>query len=385
MSYHDIPSSARRSTTNGQGQTAPAGYHYMPDGTLMSDIEHARLYGATSESQVAKSTQHDKKYYNPYERDPVNVETQIGVANKVIKSFNLDLSDLPAESETRNFTITGNKDAEFILEIKNEDNYYYNFTTNLFQVAQSRLEETILNFNYRGSIVFPTVTDDDQYDIYLYAKPGTIHAPYTEARFADESLDLNNSKGSNSLMMQKVIYQYTDLTLTISPNSPNSVTDLIKSSSLVNDTIVIPRLKEKGKIPFRLSCEVNTATKAYQIKRQPTHQDMFSLFSLTVDATPEDLPGEDIYPTARHAFTGDDVNGAITSGDRVRMDNTDLSEVIAVGDKITSPVTSGTLNSEDELTVVTLDEDVATIMAVGDAVTGEGCPECDANPGFDAC
>ena len=37
MSYHNIPSSARQSMRNAQGQAAPAGYHYMPDGSLMSD------------------------------------------------------------------------------------------------------------------------------------------------------------------------------------------------------------------------------------------------------------------------------------------------------------------------------------------------------------
>ena len=46
MSYHNIPSSAIQSATNAQGQTAPAGYHYMPDGSLMSDAEHTALYGA---------------------------------------------------------------------------------------------------------------------------------------------------------------------------------------------------------------------------------------------------------------------------------------------------------------------------------------------------
>ena len=42
---HDSPSSApEQSTTNAQGQIAPLGFHYMPDGTLMSDAEHQRLY-----------------------------------------------------------------------------------------------------------------------------------------------------------------------------------------------------------------------------------------------------------------------------------------------------------------------------------------------------
>ena len=42
MSYHNIPLQSR---TNAQGEAAPSGFHYMPDGTLMSDIEHGNLYG----------------------------------------------------------------------------------------------------------------------------------------------------------------------------------------------------------------------------------------------------------------------------------------------------------------------------------------------------
>jgi len=44
MSYHNT-SSTTQSTTNTQGQKAPAGYHYMPDGSLMLDAEHTKLYG----------------------------------------------------------------------------------------------------------------------------------------------------------------------------------------------------------------------------------------------------------------------------------------------------------------------------------------------------
>ena len=76
MSYHNIVStsttstSTMRSATNAQGQTAPAGYHYMPDGSLMLDTEHAMLYGS-----------------------------------KVIKGFALDTSDIKATGEKRRFTI----------------------------------------------------------------------------------------------------------------------------------------------------------------------------------------------------------------------------------------------------------------------------------------
>ena len=145
MSYHNTssggtPSSARRSMVNAQGQRAPIGFHYMPDGTLMSDIEHAKLYGA-----------------------------------KIINDLDLDLSSLPATQTVREFTVTGSDEASFILEIKNEDNYYYNFVTRLFQVAQTRLEGAITQGTYKGSITFPAITDDDQYDIYFFATPGTKH------------------------------------------------------------------------------------------------------------------------------------------------------------------------------------------------------------------
>ena len=193
---------------------------------------------------------------------------------KIINSFDLDLSNLPADGETRNFTITGDNDAEFILKIKNAGGNYYNFSTGLFQSTETDLKTSITSGSYTGSIVFPstkttdqvngdfsggatkiimngvvasnmavgdrvtgnavlnaavvtvaaldpdgdntrefslssstaidddtilTFASEDQYDISLSALPGTEHAPYEEARFADGSLDINSSIGSNSL------------------------------------------------------------------------------------------------------------------------------------------------------------------------------------------
>jgi hypothetical protein len=91
-------------TTNAQGQAAPSGYHYMPDGTLMR-----------------------------------NADMQI----KNISGFVLDTSDIKEAGEARSFVIAGDNGAEFTLEIKNEDGYYYNFVTNTFQAAQAKLDETI--------------------------------------------------------------------------------------------------------------------------------------------------------------------------------------------------------------------------------------------------
>ena len=131
------------------------------------------------------------------------------MASKIIKSFNLDLSDIPAAGESRAFSITGDQGAELKLDIRdNTTGYYYNFVTNLFQAAKASLETTLSESRFESIVNFPAVTGgDDQYDVYLYALPGTKHVDYAEVRFPDGTLDLNGSTGSNSLMMQKVIYQ----------------------------------------------------------------------------------------------------------------------------------------------------------------------------------
>jgi hypothetical protein len=288
---------------------------------------------------------------------------------KVINQFELDLSDLPATSERREFLILGDSGAEFKLEIKdNTTGYYYNFVTNVFQVASSSLEGEIFSYSYKGTIRFPAVTGgSDQYDVYLYAKPGTEHATYNEVRFKDGSLDINSSTGSSSLLIQKVIYQYAALTLTLAGYSPNSTV----AGTLGTDTISINRGRTLAKKAFSFTTTAG-ATAAYRLLKQPVASDVLSFVEPVIGAAPISIQGENAYPIATAAFTGDDINGAITSGAVVRMDNTDLSAVIKVGDKITSPVTTDTVNGDFSggATAITMDSAVATKMAVGDQVTG---------------
>jgi len=403
MSYHYISNAPATSTTNVQGQTAPPGYHYMPDGTLMSNAEHQRLYGV-----------------------------------KTIKSFDLDLSDLSAKGETRKFNIIGDDDAEFILEIKDSaTGYYYNFTTETFQANQTRLEKSISNGNYKGSIVFPnTITTDvvngavsagvkvvmdnvvatkmvvgdrvtgndalnaalvtvaalnpdgdntsefslssavaiaddevlsfsgdDQYDIFLYALPGTRHDSYNEVRFGDGSIDKNSSTGSNSLMMQKVIYQYADTLLTMSMYSIGSAITL----SNTNSTINFSRGKSKGKIPFELST-TSASGESFKILRQPTPYDILSYLEVTVGSAPEDLPGENIYPTVNNTDTVDGEFQA-AGGKKFVMDS-NVATKMAVGDKITGATSTDTVDGAVTSGVkVVMDNNVVGKMAVGDQIT----------------
>tara|TARA_R110002020_G_scaffold117286_1_gene268035 strand:+ start:10977 stop:12779 length:1803 start_codon:yes stop_codon:yes gene_type:complete len=287
--------------------------------------------------------------------------------DKIIKEFIIDLNDLPFRTTKRTFTIVGDINSEFILEIKNEDSHYYNFTNNSFQVAKTRLEDILIGKSYSGTITFPAITDDDQYDIYLYAKPGTKHADYVEARFPDGTLDINSSTGSNSLMMQKVIYQYTALTLTL---AGFSLTGGV-AGTFGTQTISVDRGGTLSKTAFSFTTTAG-ATAAYRILKQPSYDEMLSFLEPTIGSAPDDIYTENIYPTATTAFTGDDVNGAVTSGSVVRMDGS-AGTNLTVGDKITTATTTGTVDGAiADGTVVTLDQTCSTIMAVGDQVTGSG-------------
>ena len=171
--------------------------------------------------------------------------------------------------------------------------------------------------------------------------------------------------------MEKVIYQYAATTLTISPFSPNATI----AGTLGSDTVT-NLYRNKAKASESFSITVTAASdKSYKIVRQPVADDIVSFVSPTVGAvgTLVTLPGENIYPTARVAFTGDDINGAVTSGSVVRMDAVDLSAVIAVGDKITTAVTTDTVDGAvSSSNRIVMDNNVATKMAVGDQVTGAG-------------
>ena len=317
MSYHNMSSGYIPLTTNAQGQAAPSGYHYMPDGKLMR-----------------------------------NADMQI----KNISGFVLDTSDIEEAGEVRSLVIEGDNGAEFILEIKNGDNYYYNFVTNTFQVAQAKLDKTMTGSNYTAQVNFPSVEDEDQYDVFLYAKPGTKHALYNEVRFADGSLDINSSSGSNSLMLQKVIYQYLDITLTISTAARTSA---FTPSASTDNEITISSGKSKGKIPFTVT-STSATDESFVISAQPSSNNIYSALTRVVGEEPVTLPGENIYPVVTTPQVGDGEGNTavdeIAEGVIVMLEYPDnMDGVPKVGDRILGNdtlagkiFTVGDVNNEDK-------------------------------------
>tara|TARA_R110002110_G_scaffold120271_2_gene295336 strand:- start:525 stop:2144 length:1620 start_codon:yes stop_codon:yes gene_type:complete len=254
---------------------------------------------------------------------------------KVINDFKIDLSSMAAAGVVRQFSVIGDNGAIFSLEVKNEDNKYYNFSTNTFTTTYNRLKnKKLVNGIYKGYINFPAVGDPDQYDIYLFAESthDTNHATYSEIRFDDGSIDINSSTGSNSNLLTKVIYQYDDVVITLSAVAPDTThsTTNFSSMSVSTDTITVGRGNTVGKTAFSVAVTATT-DKSLQISRQPTIDDLVA-YTSTVFGDAVKIDGEDIW--AGTVRSTDTVNGASEASTTVTMD-TAVADKMKVGDRVT--------------------------------------------------
>ena len=214
---------------------------------------------------------------------------------KKIKNFKLDTSDIKQNGERRSFTVIADNGSVFSLLVLNEDSHYYNFETNAFSAVPARLDNVIVrNGSYTGYINFPKITDDDHYDVYLYAslEHETEHASFIEKRYPDGTIDFNSSFGSNSALLIKKIYQYTDVTLTLGAASPNSLA-AFGSVSVTSDTITIPRNKRNSKIPFTIIVTA-AITRNFVINRQPDVNDIYASSTRVIGDAALPIQGEDV-------------------------------------------------------------------------------------------
>ena len=150
---------------------------------------------------------------------------------------------MPSALTVKTFTVVGDPGAVFSMTVTNKDANYYNFSENLdkngdlitdvaFAAAGSRLAFKTIDESgsYTGTIEFPAVSDDDQYQIILYAE-----GIYDTA--IDKTLSINN------IYILPVLYQYNDTTVTFSLSSgsssssyntlPSAVTSVGISSSVI--------------------------------------------------------------------------------------------------------------------------------------------------------
>tara|TARA_R110001599_G_scaffold339621_4_gene559312 strand:+ start:760 stop:2058 length:1299 start_codon:yes stop_codon:yes gene_type:complete len=142
---------------------------------------------------------------------------------KKIKSFIIDTSALHEGPITRGYTISGDSGAVFSVIVQNEDGHFYNFPENTvvseeegvftpsgsFSATTSGLFQKSIGKNgtYEGVISFPSISDDDYYQI-------TIIADNSHDTEFDEKMSLDKL-----VYYSPRINQYTNTTLTFSLSS----------------------------------------------------------------------------------------------------------------------------------------------------------------------
>ena len=179
------------------GVKAPAGFHYMANGKLMSDADHIAINGYVEQR---------------------------------ITSFEFETRDVRNEGETRVFSVKGSKDAVFSLEVYDNNGKYYNFYTKTWSTTNAMLSKKSIGGGYVGSIKFDALPDSSlkTYTINLHAETvyniKTSHSDYIETRNADNSVNVNKSTGSNSTVLTKIIYQDALKTLKLSCVAPSLYT-----------------------------------------------------------------------------------------------------------------------------------------------------------------
>ena len=291
---------------------------------------------------------------------PIPLVTPTTTIATVISGFTIDYTDIPTSGGSKKFSINGTNGASFYLEVKNEDGYYYNFITKTFAAVYNKLDGIVVNGEYETTVKFPAVTDNDQYDIFLYTKDGTSYTDRQSTFFRDGSIDLNSSSGSNGALLQKVLYQTLDVTLTLSMYSSGG---LIPALTVVNDEIEVGRYNSNQSQSF--TATATRSSNALTIDKQPILSDVLTFLEPVVGSAPIQIPGENIYP----AVTGTDtVNGARnTDAVAVTMDSA-VATKMAVGDRVTG---NAALNAGN-FTVASLDStnvfSLSSVVAIADGV-----------------
>tara|TARA_R110002012_G_C11638331_1_gene610422 strand:+ start:742 stop:2388 length:1647 start_codon:yes stop_codon:yes gene_type:complete len=221
-----------------------------------------------------------------------------------IKEFNFSLDYVSNLGETRNFTIIGDDGAIFSLVIKRTVGStvtYYDFSSNTFGSTYKRLKNRkCVNGNFNGIVVFPAggLSSGDNpnvYNIYLYAEHalGTTHAPYVEARFADDSLDINSSIGSNSSLLEKVLYQHPSVEVLISAGHVStSIPTHLSGATTAGNTFVLQRGKSTGVVPFSITTTLHSS-KVGKILKQPQAGDISAHVAFTPQH-PLPIPGDTV-------------------------------------------------------------------------------------------
>ena len=208
---------------------------------------------------------------------------------KTIKSIFIDTSELPATTSKRTFTVLGDEGSVFTVYITNEDNKFYNFKSGVFETNFAGIQNQVMGSSgqYTNIITFPTITDDDEYNVYLRAET------YFDTQLSNSLVSkgfiyrvpnqdvTRNSDGS--LTYPSTIYSYLDKSVVVNFGSAN--TSVVESNSGALGTINVPAgvFNTTPSLNFSQTASVTANDLSISIDRQPLSSDFYVTTTGTVN------------------------------------------------------------------------------------------------------
>lgn len=278
------------------------------------------------------------------------------------------------------FQIQGDNDARFKLEIKNSDGNWYNWDTTAFTSTPSYLIRKIRGEFYEDKFVFAEGTKTETFTYTLHALIDdcgkTKHAKRVEVFKDDGTIDLNNSVGSDSQILQKESYQGPVVNLTVSSKAPTLAdggevfNGATHSSQAIGSSVDSRRASKNGKFKITVTA---ASGKAIKIDRQPTPNDVCLYTTAAIGAaTPGDysyvIPGEDIWNGTARSTKNVGSSGGVSEGRNITMVD-DRSTFWAVGDRVTGNTALDAKTGSEAVYITAVDVGNAKTFTVSENVT----------------
>ncbi len=265
------------------------------------------------------------------------------MSNK-IKNISINSSSISQAGELRNFSVTGDVGATFILIVADASGKFYDFRTNTFSLGhtpQKILKKTLTSSKYNGIINFPSVAGQN-YDIILIGDPATH---------------------PEGFLINKRIKQLGNITLTFSL-APRFSTSSFKT---------LPGDITSVSTPGGATSATVVKNVDYTIENADTDANGFGLIF-----TPSDISNISLAESAFYFQTTTTIDGAVSSSKQVKLDsleNVDIGMIISSGASSGEPIIQSVNYSTNEITL-----DLAQNFSDGASVTIEaaGLPRVNA-------
>ena len=208
---------------------------------------------------------------------------------KIINKIQIDNSDLPETGGKRSLSVLGEEGAVFSLYIvRNSNKQYYDFSLGTFTGVNQRkgLFQKKINSSgfFSSNIIFPTISTDDSYNLYLQAESAydtQLSTDLVSQGFLYKLPNFNSDTNVNGILTYpSSIHQFMNKSLVVKFRHNDS--DVVESNSGSLGTINMIT-GSTSTLTFSQSVSMANADHNVTIIRQPKSTDFYTEIQKTVD------------------------------------------------------------------------------------------------------